>query len=244
MIHFNSSTMTGFQSKPSVPAIKNKTFVICIPGKLFSKDFMLNLFDLVNFIRSNGGKFFFSVQYYPIVNMSRCACLGADVTRGRKQKPFNEEIKYDYLLWIDSDIIFNNDLFLRLVNANKDLVSGWYCQPSNNADGSLQTPVTENASDEYFNEYGGYKFLSSKEIEDKKNLFKVDYIGFGWVLVKKGVFESLEYPWFAPRMRYMLNDVQDLCSEDVAFCIDAKNAGFEIWVDPKCRVGHEKMLVI
>jgi hypothetical protein len=45
-------------------------------------------------------------------------------------------------------------------------------------------------------------------------------------------------------MCYMENDVQDLCSEDVAFCLDAKNAGFEIWVDPKCRVGHEKTLII
>ena len=86
--------------------------------------------------------------------------------------------------------------------------------------------------------------MSSKEIENKTKPFKADYIGFGWVLIKKGVFEKLEYPWFAPRMRYIENNIQDLCSEDVAFCLDAKNAGFEIWVDPKCRVGHEKTLVI
>ena len=25
--------------------------------------------------------------------------------------------------------------------------------------------------------------------------------GFGWVLIKKGVFETLPYPWFAPKMQ-------------------------------------------
>ena len=32
--------------------------------------------------------------------------------------------------------------------------------------------------------------------------------------------------------------------EDVSFCLDAKEAGFEIWCDPRIRVGHEKSRVI
>lgn len=224
--------------------IKGKTFVICVPGRSFSKDFVLNLLDLVGFISARGGKFLMSMQYFPIVNVARCACLGADVTRGREQKPFGGEVEYDYLLWVDSDIIFSSDSFSRLLVAGKDIVSGWYCQPAGNADGSWQTPITENASDDYFDLHGSYEFLSSKQIEAKRGPFVADYIGFGWVLVRKGIFEKLEYPWFAPRMRRMPGDVQDLCSEDVAFCLDAKNAGFEIWVEPKCRVGHEKLLVI
>jgi hypothetical protein len=31
--------------------------------------------------------------------------------------------------------------------------------------------------------------------------FTVDYTGFGWLLIKKGVFEDMEYPWFAPKMQ-------------------------------------------
>ena len=34
-------------------------------------------------------------------------------------------------------------------------------------------------------------------------------------------------------------EVQDMCGEDVSFCLDAKEAGFEIWCDPRIRVGHE-----
>ena len=29
-----------------------------------------------------------------------------------------------------------------------------------------------------------------------------------------------------------------MCGED--FCLDAKEAGFEIWCDPRVRVGHKK----
>lgn len=224
--------------------IKDKTFIFCVPGRTFSSDFMLNFIELLSFISSNGGYFKLSVQYNPIVNVSRCKCLGADVTRGKNQQPFGGEIKYDYLMWIDSDIVFSQKQFLDLLKMNKDIASGWYAQPVLAADGSNMTPITRDASDEEFNKKGEYHMLSVKEIEENSKPFKVDYIGFGWVLIKKGVFEKLEYPWFAPRMRCMENEIQDLCSEDVAFCIDAKNAGFEIWLDPKCRVGHEKTLVI
>jgi len=225
-------------------SIKGKTFVFCVPGRTFSSEFMLSFIELLSFVSANGGNFKLSVQYLPIVNVSRCKCLGADVMRGKNQVPFDGKIKYDYLMWIDSDIVFTQKQFVELLDMNKDIASGWYAQPSVAADGSNFTPITETAEDTTFNQTGSFQFLTAKDMENKNKAFKADYIGFGWVLIKKGVFEKLEYPWFAPRMRYMENNVQDLCSEDVAFCIDAKNAGFEIWVDPKCRVGHEKTLII
>lgn len=224
--------------------IKGKTFVFCVPGRKFSSEFMLSFIELLAFVSANGGNFKLSVQYFPIVNVARCKCLGADVMRGKNQIPFGGKIKYDYLMWIDSDIVFTKKQFMELLNMNKNIASGWYAQPALSEDGSSLTPITLEANDEEFKEIGQYKMMTAKEIENKTKPFNADYIGFGWVLIKKGVFEKLEYPWFAPRMRYLENGVQDLCSEDVAFCIDAKNAGFEIWVDPKCRVGHEKNIVI
>jgi hypothetical protein len=75
--------------------------------------------------------------------------------------------------------------------------------------------------------------------------FTVDYTGFGWVLIKNGVFENLEYPWFAPKMQvFESGAVQDMCGEDVSFCLDAKRKDYEIWCDPRIRVGHEKTRVI
>jgi hypothetical protein len=84
-----------------------------------------------------------------------------------------------------------------------------------------------------------------ESIQKRKKPFTVDYTGFGWVLIKKGVFENLEYPWFAPKMQvFESGSVQDMCGEDVSFCLDAKEEGMEIWCDPRIRVGHEKTRVI
>ena len=60
-------------------------------------------------------------------------------------------------------------------------------------------------------------------------------------MIKKGVFEEMEYPWFAPKMQvFESGSVQDMCGEDVSFCLDAKEMGYDIWCDPRIRVGHEK----
>jgi hypothetical protein len=79
----------------------------------------------------------------------------------------------------------------------------------------------------------------------RRKPFTVDYTGFGWVMIRHGVFERLEYPWFAPKMQvFESGAVQDMCGEDVSFCLDAKEAGIETWCDPRIRVGHEKTRVI
>ena len=42
-----------------------------------------------------------------------------------------------------------------------------------------------------------------ESITKRKKPFTVDYTGFGWLLIKKGVFEheGMPYPWFAPKMQ-------------------------------------------
>ena len=84
-------------------------------------------------------------------------------------------------------------------------------------------------------------------IQKRRKPFTVDYSGFGWLLIKHGVFEhpEMKYPWFAPQMQvFDSGEVQDMCGEDVSFCLDAIKAGIEIWIDPACRVGHEKTRII
>ena len=90
-----------------------------------------------------------------------------------------------------------------------------------------------------------YESRDCETMSKRKKPFTCDYTGFGWVLIKNGVFEKLEYPWFAPKMQvFESGDVQDMCGEDVSFCLDAQEAGYEIWADPRIRVGHEKTRVI
>ena len=55
------------------------------------------------------------------------------------------------------------------------------------------------------------------------------------ILIKNGVFEheEMKYPWFAPKMQvFESGNVQDMCGEDVSFCLDAIAAGLKSGVTP------------
>ena len=121
------------------------------------------------------------------------------------------------------------------------IVAGWYATE----DGST-TSVAHWLEEDDFRKNGGVMNHETVETMGKrKKPFTVDYTGFGWVMIEHGVFENLEYPWFAPQMQvFESGEVQDMCGEDVSFCLDAQKADFEIWCDPRIRVGHEKTRVI
>jgi hypothetical protein len=222
--------------------VKNKTIVFCLPGREYSGSFLCSFVELVSTLREAGAKTLISQQYSSMVNHARCMAAGADLMRGEWQKPF-KGLEYDYMMWIDSDIRFSPDHFFMLYNMNKEIASGWYAQPGA-PNGNYFTPVVENMETNFFIGNGHFQFLRVKDFELKQNPFKADYIGFGWVLIKQGVFEKLPYPWFAPRTYKVNEKINEMTSEDVGFCLDAKAAGFDLWVHPKVRVGHEKTLTI
>ena len=257
--------------------VKGKTIVFCLPGRgvsyQFLKSFVTLSFDLVQ----AGAAIQISQDYSSMVNFARCKCLGANVLRGPNQLPWDGKLKYDYQLWIDSDIVFNTEKFYQLIlmsipeNAvtkeevfekdaegkeqlkgyklivdpekERQLCAGWYCTE----DGKT-TSVAHWLDESDFRGNGGVMNHETIEsISKRKKSFTVDYSGFGWLLIKNGVFEHKEmpYPWFAPKMQvFESGEVQDMCGEDVSFCLDAKEAGFEIWCDPRIRVGHEKTRII
>jgi len=223
--------------------IRGKSIVFCLPGRGVSyrylKSFVQLCFDLVQ----AGASIQISQDYSSMVNFARCKCLGANVLRGPDQIPWNGELKYDYQLWIDSDIVFNSDAFWSIFAMDKDIAAGWYA-----TEDGVTTSVAHWLEEDDFKKNGGvmnHEMVNT--ISNRKKPFTVDYTGFGWVLIKHGVFEhpQMKYPWFAPQMQvFESGEVQDMCGEDVSFCLDAIKAGFEIWCHPLVRVGHEKMRII
>ena len=223
--------------------VKGKQIVFCLPGRgcsyIFLKNFVQLCFDMVQ----NGNGIQISQDYSSMVNFARCKVLGANVLRGPKQIPWDGKLKYDYQLWIDSDIVFNIEKFYQLVLMDQDIASGWYCTE----DGKTTSVAHWLDEDDFKGNGGVMNHETIESISKRKKPFTVDYAGFGWLLIKHGVFEDegIKYPWFAPKMQiFESGAVQDMCGEDVSFCLDAKEAGFRIMCDPRIRVGHEKTRVI
>jgi len=230
--------------------IKGKAIVFCLPGRGVSYTFLKNFVQLCFDLVQAGASIQISQDYSSMVNFARCKCLGANVLRGPKQIPWDGKLKYDYQLWIDSDIVFNSEKFFQLfLDANpegkpeREIVAGWYCTE----DGKTTSVAHWLEEDDFRNNGGVMNHETIESISKRKKPFTVDYTGFGWLLIKNGVFEheGLPYPWFAPKMQvFESGEVQDMCGEDVSFCLDAIEAGFKIWCDPRIRVGHEKTRVI
>lgn len=219
---------------PSAPL----TVVFCLPGSSYSGRFLQCWTDLVTWCLANGIRPLLSQRYSCNIYYVRTMCLGADVLRGPKQKPFDGKLVYDYLMWIDSDMVFTPAQFQRLLSHQADIVAGLY-----RMEDGRQLAAVKDWDEEHFAKHGAFQFLGPEDVRDAQELIEVAYAGMGFMLVRQGVFEKLEYPWFKP-VEKRIGDAVDFTMEDVAFCLRAREIGFRILVDPAVGVGHEKQVVL
>ena len=222
-----------------------KTVAIALPGREFSGNFLKNWSQTLLTLTQKGYKIIMLNEYSSFVSFSRMKTLGLDVLRGATQVPFNGEVDYDVWLTIDSDIFFIPEQVIELIEDTDKypVVSGLYRM----SDLQHYAAVKE-WDDEYFKKYGTFEFLKVKDLDTSEKYMKVAYNGMGFFACRKGVIENLRYPYFSyPLIEIETEDgkvLRDMCSEDVAFCKNLKDAGYRVIVNTSLRVGHEKTLVI
>jgi len=217
--------------------------VLCIPGNTFSREVTMDIIRFIDETKAAGWEVVLSMDYDPNVYYVRNKLLGGDVGRGKNQKPYNGEMDYDYVLWIDSDIRFNFKMIERLASHKKDAICGLYRMKD-----LKNFTVVRHMDDEYFKEHKSYQFLTVEDVEkmhksQKAELFVIDYTGMGMFLVSRQAIEKLEYPWFQPIWKD-IGDMRDFTSEDVGFCIKLRETGTTIYCDPAVIGGHMKLMPI
>jgi hypothetical protein len=218
---------------------------IALPGREFSGNFLKNWSQTLLTLTQKGYKIIMMNEYSSFVSFSRMKTLGLDVLRGATQVPFNGEVDYDVWLTIDSDIFFIPEQVIELIEDTDKypVVSGLYRM----SDLQHYAAVKE-WDDEYFKKHGTFEFLKVKDLDTSEKYMKVAYNGMGFFACRKGVIENLKYPYFSyPLIEIETEDgkvLRDMCSEDVAFCKNLKDAGYPVIVNTSLRVGHEKILVI
>jgi FkbM family methyltransferase len=223
---------------PAAKAARPLTVVCCIPGREFSGRFFDAWNAFAERCRDVGVRLVLSRTYDAVVYYARNKVAGGDVRRGPKQAPWGGTIDYDYMLWIDSDVVFRFEDFQRLLAHKVDIASGLYLMAD-----ATHFAAVEHMDEARFQRDGRFEFLTPAKVAARSGLVPVDYCGFGFVLVRRGVFERLEYPWFRP-IYVEMGECREFTSEDVGFCMLAKKAGIPILVDPKVVVGHEKAVVL
>jgi len=127
----------------------------------------------------------------------------------------NEAIKRGatHILFVDSDMILPDDSLDKLLAHDKDIVGAEY--------NKREFPLK-----------GVYEPLEEKKTDA---LYKAKHVGTGLLLIKLDVFYDLKGPWFN-----FGRDSQGALAlgEDVWFCNTARDAGFDVWIDPTIKVLH------
>lgn len=212
--------------------------IFCLPGREYSREFLLAWSELMAQVYSKGHTFSISQNYSSVVHFARAKCLGGDVRKGPDQKPFQGQVDYDVMMWIDSDIIFKSDDFFRILESPHKVTSGVYMMED-----MQHIAAVKDWNEEYFKKYGTFKFLRPDDIVGVSTYMQVAYAGMGWMLIHKGVVENLKYPWFHSELQ-QIGDFVDMSSEDVAFCRALEASGHPVHLDTKLRVGHQKKMII
>jgi hypothetical protein len=222
--------------------------IFCLPGREYSREFLLSWSDLLVQTIKKGHEVLISQQYSSVVHFARAKCLGGDVLKGATQKPFQGQVEYDYIMWIDSDIIFSPDDFFKMLDSPHDVTAGYYMMSD-----LKNLCVVKNWDADYFKQNGSFEFITPEMLKGFKDLtderyLKVAYSGMGWMLIKSGVIEKLDYPWFKSDTETFLGadgqTIVDISSEDVSFCRALDKVGVPVMLDTSIRVGHIKPVVI
>lgn len=128
------------------------------------------------------------------------------------------EVKADYLLFVDADMRFPKDTLLKLMAHDKDIIGV-------NAT-TRSEPVKPTAKNIHINEDGSVDWMPIYS-NAMSGIEKADGIGCGVMLIKRKVIEGMEEPYFY----FEQLPGNKLLGEDIYFCVKAKDAGFETWVD-------------
>ena len=140
------------------------------------------------------------------------------------------QMEADYILWLDSDMVFQPDTLERMMavldeHPEIDVLSGLYFRR-----GHPFTPVLFKTLE--VNEQGTLDWSDFEELPD--GLFEIAGCGFGCVLMRTDCLLDIAAKenggrWFTP--------IAD-AGEDCAFCIRARREGYRIFCDPSINLGH------
>lgn len=129
-----------------------------------------------------------------------------------------QEVKADYLFFVDSDMVFPANTLARLVAHEKDIVGAIYTK---------RLPPYELLG----------RTLDSHAACDENGLVEMRRIPTGCLLIRMSVFDQMQKPYF----RFGVNEkTGGLLGEDYAFCDTVREMGLHIWADMSLsqEIGH------
>lgn len=209
--------------------------IIATPGRNMEAEYVKSLVNTLNYLNKQGISYVYTNQYSSSVSAAREATIvGSTYLNAFNKYPLSGEFTYDKIFWIDSDIAWEVKDFAKLLESEKDIVSGLYYNEK-------MTPMFSVNADDAIKEID--KILKSKKEE------KIFASGFGFIAIKQGVFEKIPRPWFQTEFDIISSEdnsqsIMIPFGEDFSWCKRAKEQGFEIYLDPTVILSHYKKTLV
>lgn len=132
---------------------------------------------------------------------------------------------YDFILYADSDMIFNKEDLMRLLAHNVGICSGLYVRRDGSGENVAYSKIITRRR---------FPYREPKLIVDSTSsgFGPVRACGFGFCLIKCSVLKCM-YKYY----KSLFEPFKGV-GEDIAFCIRAKRIGFKTFIDRDVKLGH------
>lgn len=201
------------------------TLALIAPGRSFTANFVTSMVDTISYCMAHRINVRFSGNGAANIYTARTGAL----TAGAQEIPPKVlgHGEYDYALLVDSDMVWTPGDIEKLLGLDVDVAVGIYII---GLDGSTSVGWERKDGSEV-------DYLHWMKDEMPEEAFKIDVAGLGFTLVKKGVVESLDWPWLHTEVHPVSRKP---LSEDLVFFRDVRKKGFDVWCHPEVLLGHEK----
>jgi len=208
----------------------------CIPGRQQSHEFTKSWTQVVHHMAKNSITLNLYQEAGGDIYHIRNNLVSRDLPIPWDMMPIFGGEPYDYIMWIDSDVgEFDFSHIQRLIDADKDIITGVVPLGLTG-----RSAIGQYGYDEFGQPMVQYYNIPVMDKElDHDTPVEIEFCGYAFLLVRKGVFEAMEYPWF----RYTPHEYackQSGPGEDIGWCLRAREAGFKVWMHPGVRVSHNK----
>jgi hypothetical protein len=208
--------------------MKKYDIVIATPGSMLTAAYVRSLTKTIKVLEDQGISWTYVNYESCYIRQAREAIINdsyhEDLTN---QVPFSGNFDYKKIMWIDSDIEWQPEHILSLYHSDRDIITGAYMMTS----GKIAVSFDEKSSP-YPNQ-----IPTCREVQ-------VSSCGFGFICVKKGIFENIPKPWFDSATFEIDGRTMTAIGEDTSWCLKVEQNGYKIWLNPNVRVIHNKTMAL
>jgi hypothetical protein len=205
--------------------------LIATPGRGVIPEYVESLFETIAWLESKGFTYKFLSRYSSFIPSAReLTATNTYVHNYDTNEIGCGEFTYDKILWIDSDISWSLEAFQLLWESDKEIIGGLY---QTNPNGIVALAFED--------ENGLPRKVNKVELLLWDDPVECWGLGFGFIMMSSGVFESIPRPWFLiERIKWADVEFETNIGEDYSWCMRARAAGHKVWVHPKVKVNHHK----